>query len=85
LEIVLAGLKAPSLSSTSGIRPERSRPRVRPTAQRSVVEDVANRRRPGHGRVPRARDASFEPRIVPKHARSFDGFEEQILALYAAG
>jgi transposase-like protein len=35
--------------------------------------------------LPRDRDASFEPRIVPKHARSFDGFDEQILALYAGG
>src|SRR5437764_13693365 len=29
--------------------------------------------------LPRDRDASFEPRIVPQHARSFDGFDEQIL------
>jgi putative transposase len=35
--------------------------------------------------IPRDRDASFEPRIVPKHARDFDGFDEQILALYAGG
>ena len=35
--------------------------------------------------LPRDRDASFEPRIVPKHARSFDGFDEQILALYPGG
>src|SRR6266446_2113559 len=28
---------------------------------------------------------SVEPRIVPKHTRSFDGFDEQILALYAGG
>jgi transposase-like protein len=35
--------------------------------------------------LPRDRDASFELRIVPKHARSFDGFDEQILALYAGG
>jgi putative transposase len=35
--------------------------------------------------LPRDREASFEPRIVPKHARSFDGFDEQILALYAGG
>src|SRR5881296_897312 len=35
--------------------------------------------------LPRDRDASFEPRIVPKHARSFVGFDEQILALYAGG
>jgi putative transposase len=35
--------------------------------------------------LPRDRDSSFEPRIVPKHSRSFDGFDEQILALYAGG
>ena len=35
--------------------------------------------------LPCDREASFEPRIVPKHARSFDGFDEQILALYAGG
>ena len=35
--------------------------------------------------LPRDRDATFEPRIVPKHVRSFDGFDEQILALYAGG
>jgi len=35
--------------------------------------------------LPRDRDASFDPQIVPKHARSFDGFDDQILALYAGG
>ena len=35
--------------------------------------------------LPRDREASFEPRIVPKHVRSFDVFDEQILALYAVG
>jgi transposase-like protein len=35
--------------------------------------------------LPRDRDSSFEPRIVPKHERSFDGFDDQILALYAGG
>jgi transposase-like protein len=35
--------------------------------------------------LPRDREASFEPRIVPKHGRSFDGFDDQILALYAGG
>ncbi len=31
--------------------------------------------------LPRDREGSFEPRIVPKHARSFDGFDDQILHL----
>ncbi len=35
--------------------------------------------------IPRDRSGEFEPRVVPKHARSFDGFDDQILALYAGG
>ena len=35
--------------------------------------------------LPRDRDASFEPQVVPKHSRSFDAFDDQILALYAGG
>ncbi|MGH9893416.1 MAG: IS256 family transposase, partial [bacterium] len=35
--------------------------------------------------VPRDREGSFEPVLVPKHQRSFDGFDDQILALYARG
>ena len=35
--------------------------------------------------VPRDRAASFEPQIVGKHQRHFDGFDERILAMYAGG
>ncbi|MFJ1618741.1 IS256 family transposase, partial [Streptomyces sp. NPDC088251] len=35
--------------------------------------------------VPRDRDGSFEPRLVPKHARRLAGFNEQVLSLYARG
>jgi putative transposase len=35
--------------------------------------------------VPRDRAGSFEPKIVPKHKRAFDGFDDQILALYSRG
>jgi len=35
--------------------------------------------------VPRDREASFEPRIIPKHQRRFEGFDEKIIALYAGG
>lgn len=35
--------------------------------------------------IPRDRSGDFEPRVVPKHVRSFDGFDDQILALYAGG
>lgn len=35
--------------------------------------------------VPRDRNGDFEPRLVPKHARRLEGFNEQIIALYAGG
>lgn len=35
--------------------------------------------------VPRDREGSFEPKLVGKHQRSFDGFDDKILSLYARG
>ena len=35
--------------------------------------------------VPRDRTGTFEPRLIPKHARRFAGFDDKILALYARG
>jgi len=35
--------------------------------------------------VPRDRNASFEPKIVPKGQTRFDGFDDKILSLYARG
>jgi transposase-like protein len=35
--------------------------------------------------VPRDRESSFEPRLVPKHERRFTGFDDKIIALYARG
>ena len=35
--------------------------------------------------TPRDRDGSFEPVLIPKHARRFTGFDDKIIALYARG
>lgn len=35
--------------------------------------------------VPRDRNGDFEPKIVPKHARRIEGFDESIISLYAKG
>ncbi len=35
--------------------------------------------------VPRDRDGSFEPILIPKHERRFTGFDENIIAMYARG
>jgi putative transposase len=43
----------------------------------------------GDGKVrietPRDREGSFEPLLVPKHARRFTAFDDSIVALYARG
>jgi putative transposase len=35
--------------------------------------------------VPRDREGDFEPKIVPKHQRRFEGFDDTILSMYARG
>jgi putative transposase len=35
--------------------------------------------------MPRDHNGSFEPTIVPKHARRLEGFDEAIISLYAKG
>ena len=35
--------------------------------------------------VPRDREGEFEPQIVGKHQRRFDGFDQKILSMYARG
>jgi putative transposase len=35
--------------------------------------------------VPRDRDGSFEPQLIGKHERHFDGFDDKILSMYARG
>jgi putative transposase len=35
--------------------------------------------------VPRDREGTFEPQIIPKGQRRFDGFDQKIIAMYARG
>jgi putative transposase len=63
----------------------------------SVPEGQSNRRngttskrvRTEHGEmaieVPRDREGEFEPQLIPKHQRHFNGFDDKILAMYARG
>src|SRR5690349_7747416 len=36
-------------------------------------------------RVPRDRNGTFDPKVVPKHKRRVEGFDDKVLALYARG
>lgn len=50
---------------------------------------TSKRLRSDHGpidiQVPRDRNGTFEPQLVKKHQRHFNGFDDKILALYARG
>ena len=35
--------------------------------------------------IPRDRKGTFEPQLIPKHQRRFDGFDDKIIAMYARG
>ena len=63
----------------------------------SGVKPTVNRRNGASGKtirtdqgpisieVPRDREGSFEPKLIPKHQREFSGFSDKILAMYARG
>jgi putative transposase len=51
----------------------------------STSKTVATVNGPLQMQVPRDRKASFEPRIVPKHARRVGNIEDMILSLYSRG
>jgi len=36
-------------------------------------------------RIPRDRNGTFEPQVIPKHRRRLEGFDDKVLALYARG
>ena len=50
---------------------------------------TSKRLRSDHGdielQVPRDREGTFEPQLVKKHERQFNGFDDKILAMYARG
>jgi len=35
--------------------------------------------------IPRDRDSDFEPKIIPKHQRRFEGFDKKIISMYGLG
>ncbi|MCP4305167.1 MAG: IS256 family transposase [bacterium] len=51
------------------------------TTPKTVQTDVG----PVRVDVPRDRDGSFDPIVVPKHARRLSGFDEQVMSLYSKG
>ena len=55
------------------------------TRNGSTRKRLATEHGPVEIQAPRDRDGSFEPKIVHKRQRRFEGFDEKILALYSRG
>jgi len=51
----------------------------------SSAKTVLTSEGPVRVEIPRDRDGSFEPILIPKHERRFTGFDERIIAMYARG
>ena len=49
------------------------------------AQDPANRAGAAAVEIPRDRNGTFEPQLVKKHQRRFDGFDGKILGMYARG
>ena len=62
-------------------KPESSQNQRNGTSAKTVLTDTG----PVRLAIPRDRDGSFEPLLVPKHERRFTGFDDKIIALYARG
>ena len=71
----------PHVNSNSEVRPAAPRNRKNGHSPKTVQGDLGKIPLD----VPRDRDGTFEPRLLPKHQRRLSGFDEKILALYAKG
>jgi len=65
--------------SNGAIKPEAVSNQRTGTSGKTVLTEVG----PLRINVPRDRDASFEPLLIPKHERRFTGFDDKIIAMYA--
>jgi putative transposase len=74
------------LTDHLGYEPHREPPGgVGNTRNGSTPKTLQTEHGPVEVRTPRDRDGSFEPKLVRKRQRRFEGFDEKILALYSRG
>jgi putative transposase len=74
------------LTDHLGYEPHREPPGGTPNARNgSTPKTLITEHGPVRIETPRDRSGTFEPRIVRKRQRRFEGFDEKILALYSRG
>lgn len=74
------------MSMHLGYKPGEPKPAEQSNARNGLTgKTVITERGPVRVELPRDRDGSFEPVLIPKHERRFTGFDERIIAMYARG
>ena len=74
------------LSHHLGYRPGEARPAGQDNQRNGTTgKTVLTEDGPVRIEVPRDRDGSYEPILIPKHERRFTGFDDKIIAMYARG
>jgi transposase-like protein len=69
-----------------GYRPGQPKPSEQTNERNGASgKTVITERGPLRVDLPRDREGSFEPLLIPKHERRFTGFDERIIAMYARG
>lgn len=66
---------------SGGDRPEEATNQRNGKSRKTVLTDDG----PLRVEIPRDRDGSFAPILIPKHERRFTGFDDKIIAMYARG
>ena len=64
-----------------GTKPEDATNHRNGTSEKRVLTDDG----PMGVEIPRDREGTFEPQLIPKHARRLAGFDDKVWALYARG
>ena len=69
-----------------GYRPGEAKPQGQANERNGAsAKTVITERGAVRVELPRDRDGSFEPVLIPKHERRFTGFDDKIIAMYARG
>ncbi len=81
IERVMGAELGQHLGYPAGAKPEDTGNHRNGTSAKTVITDEG----PVRIEVPRHRDGSFQPILIPKHERRYTGFDDKIAAMYARG
>ncbi|MEC6411166.1 IS256 family transposase [Achromobacter xylosoxidans] len=83
---VIERTMAAEMNLRQGYRPSEDKPKGQANERNGASgKTVLTEHGPVRVELPRDRDGSFAPILIPKHERRFTGFDDRIIAMYARG